>query len=123
MPNLLNRLDRMTMAASVEARVPFLDVNLVEFASRLPTKYKLRWKNYFYKIISNFYNSETISEKFDIPKFLLKKIAEKKLPRSIIYRKKMGFPVPLNKWSNNKFSDFAYDILTSSTARSKNIFN
>ena len=43
--NLLNRLDRMTMGSSVEARVPFLDVNLVEFVSEMPSKYKLRWKN------------------------------------------------------------------------------
>ena len=85
--NLLNRLDRMTMASSVEARVPFLDVNLVEFASKIPTKYKLKWKNKFSKVISMFCNSETISEKHDIPKYILKRLAENKLPNSIIYRK------------------------------------
>ena len=52
--NLLNRLDRMTMAASVEARVPFLDVNLVEFVSKVPSKYKLKWKNKLSKICSIF---------------------------------------------------------------------
>ena len=53
--NLLNRLDRMTMAASVEARVPFLDVNLVEFVSKVPSKYKLKWKNKLNKICSIFF--------------------------------------------------------------------
>ena len=123
LPNLLNRLDRMTMAASVEARVPFLDVNLVEFASKLPTKYKLKWKNQIYKFLSKFYNSESISEKFDTPKYILKHLAEKKLPKSIIYRKKMGFPVPLNNWSNKKFGEYAYDILMSSKSKSRDIFN
>ena len=113
----------MTMAASVEARVPFLDVNLVEFASKLPTKYKLKWKNQIYKFLSKFYNSESISEKFDTPKYILKHLAEKKLPKSIIYRKKMGFPVPLNNWSNKKFGEYAYDILMSSKSKSRDIFN
>ena len=84
--NLLNRLDRMTMAASIEARVP-LDVNLVEFASKLPTDYKLKWKNKISQLVSKFYTSESISEKFDIPKYILKRLAKNKLPESIIYRK------------------------------------
>ena len=89
--NLLNRLDRMTMAASVEARVPFLDVNLVEFVSEMPSKYKLRWKNKLSKICSIFFNSEQISENLDTPKYILKKLAGKKIPNSIIYRKKWVF--------------------------------
>jgi asparagine synthase (glutamine-hydrolysing) len=121
--NLLNRLDRMTMASSVEARVPFLDVNLVEFASKIPTKYKLKWKNKFSKIISIFCNSEKISEKYDIPKYILKRLAENKLPNSIIYRKKMGFPVPLNSWANKKFGGYAYEVLTSSKSKTKELFN
>lgn len=121
--NLLNRLDRMTMASSVEARVPFLDVNLVEFVSKIPSKHKLKWKNKFSQIVSNFFNSNQISEKFDIPKFILKKLAEKKLPKSIIYRKKMGFPVPLNDWAGKKLGEYAYDILTSTQSKSKYIFD
>lgn len=121
--NLLNRLDRMTMASSVEARVPFLDVKLVEFVSTIPVKYKLRWKNSFSKILSVFKTSETISENLDIPKYILKKLAEKKIPRSIIYRKKMGFPVPLNTWATKKFGGYAYDILTSSKSKTKELFN
>jgi len=121
--NLLNRLDRMTMASSIEARVPFLDVNIVEFASKLPSKYKLKWKNKISKFASNFLTSETISEKFDIPKYILKRVAENKLPDSIIYRKKVGFPVPLNSWASKKFGEYAYDILSSTKSKSKEIFN
>ncbi len=121
--NLLNRLDRMTMAASIEARVPFLDVNLVEFASKLPTDYKLKWKNKISQLVSKFYTSESISEKFDIPKYILKRLAKNKLPESIIYRKKMGFPVPLNNWASKKLGEYAYETLTSSTSKSKDIFN
>ena len=121
--NLLNRLDRMTMASSIEARVPFLDVKIVEFASKMPTKYKLKWKNKISKLASIFYNSESISEKLDTPKYILKRLAENKLPNSIIYRKKMGFPVPLNNWGKKKFGEYAYEVLTSTKSKSKEIFN
>ena len=73
--------------------------------------------------MSNFFNSEQISEKYDIPKFILKKLAEKKIPNSIIYRKKMGFPVPLNNWASKELGGYAYEILTSSSSKSKYIFN
>lgn len=121
--NLLNRLDRMTMAASVEARVPFLDVNLVEFASKLPTQYKLKWKNKISKLKSKIFNSEIISERFDTPKFILKRLAEGKLPNSIIYRKKMGFPVPLNNWASKEFGQYSYEVLTSTNSKCKEIFD
>ena len=121
--NLLNRLDRMTMASSIEARVPFLDVNIVEFASKLPSKYKLKWKNKISKFASKFLSSEIISEKFDIPKYILKRVAKNRLPDSIINRKKVGFPVPLNSWASKKFGEYAYDILSSTKSKSKEIFN
>lgn len=121
--NLLNRLDRMTMASSVEARVPFLDVKLVEFVSRMPSHYKLRWKNKISKIKSMFCNSNYISEKFDTPKYILKRLAENKIPGSIINRKKMGFPVPLNSWASKEFGQYAYETLTSSNSKTKGIFD
>lgn len=121
--NLLNRLDRMTMASSVEARVPFLDVNLVEFISKMPSKYKLRWKNKMSKIKSLFYDSNYISEKFDIPKYILKLLAKNRIPDSIINRKKMGFPVPLNNWSSKEFGNYACEILTSTRSKTKDIFD
>ena len=123
LPNLLNRLDRMTMASSVEARVPFLDVKLVEFVSKMPQQYKLRWNNNTAKIKSMFYNSEYISERFDTPKYILKRLAENKIPSSIINRKKMGFPVPLNSWASKQFGEYAYEVLTSSDSRIKGIID
>jgi asparagine synthase (glutamine-hydrolysing) len=74
----------MTMAASVELRVPFLDHKIVEFAASLAPEYKIN-------------NGEG--------KFILKKVMEKYLPKEIIYRKKMGFSVPTKRW-------FAADLLT-----------
>lgn len=72
---LLRRLDRMSMAASVESRVPFLDHRLVKQIVNLPLSYRLRGSQ---------------------DKWLLKEIAARHLPREIVYRKKMGFPLPLD---------------------------
>ena len=83
--DLLIKADKMTMAASVELRVPFLDHRLVEFAARLPVGYKLRGRE---------------------GKYLLKKAMEPLLPREVIYRSKMGFALPLADW----FRDGLYDL-------------
>lgn len=121
--NLLNRLDRMTMAASVEARVPFLDYELVEFVSKMPLHYKLRWNSplSFFKAL--FANSEVISEKYDTPKYILKQLAKRKIPEKIIRRKKMGFPVPLNHWLNNKLKSKVDELLLSSDSKTKEFVN
>ncbi len=74
---LLTRTDKMTMAASIEARVPYLDYALVECALQIPMKYKYRAK-------------ET--------KYILKKVAEGLLSPEIIYRKKIGFSSPITYW-------------------------
>ena len=65
------------MAASIESRVPFLDHNLVEFAASIPSRYLIRGME---------------------GKSILKSAAEDLLPRSIIYRKKLGFPTPWSQW-------------------------
>jgi len=75
--SILNRQDKMSMAASIESRVPFLDYRVVEFANSLPAKYK----------INGFQT-----------KHILKKLAERYLPREVIYRRKSGFGVPLPLW-------------------------
>ena len=54
------------MAHSVEARVPFLDHNLIEFINKIPFKYKIKWKSKFHKWISIFSNSENFSENENI---------------------------------------------------------
>ena len=74
---LLRRLDRMSMGASVECRVPFLDHRLVETVVNLPLSRRLRGGQ---------------------DKWLLKQIAERHLPRDIVYRKKLGFPLPLRDY-------------------------
>lgn len=96
---LLQRLDTTTMLAGVEARVPFLDHQLIEFSYRkIPYDLKLKWKSEDAKNNSKCLASSDYSEINDIPKFILKKISYNYLPKEIIERKKVGFPVPLNKW-------------------------
>ena len=75
--HLLMRVDKMTMAHSVEARVPFLDQDVVDFATRLPTSYKLR---------------------DGIGKFLLKRVAEPFVDHDLLYRRKQGFGAPMDRW-------------------------
>jgi len=123
LPNLLNRLDRMTMASSIEGRVPFLDIDLVNIVSTIPIKYKLRWNNFSSKLKSIFYDSEIISEKYDTPKYILKKLMNNKITPEIINRKKMGFPVPLDNWFNDSLKDMAYSIIFDSNSYIRNIIN
>jgi asparagine synthase (glutamine-hydrolysing) len=74
---LLMKQDQMSMAASVESRVPFLDHELVEFTARIPAQYSIEGM---------------------AGKFILKQAVEDLLPRSIVHRKKMGFPTPWEYW-------------------------
>jgi asparagine synthase (glutamine-hydrolysing) len=74
---LLMKQDQMSMASSIESRVPFLDHLFVEFAMRIPDRLKVRGRT---------------------QKYILKKAVEDILPHEIIYRKKMGFPTPLRQW-------------------------
>ncbi|MFZ0035316.1 MAG: asparagine synthase C-terminal domain-containing protein, partial [Sedimentisphaerales bacterium] len=86
--NLLERGDRMTMAASIEGRVPFLDHEFVEFAFGLPTDCKIRGLT---------------------RKWLIKEVAHRYLPDSIVTRRKIGFDVPLAQWFRGKLRDMCYD--------------
>jgi len=74
---LLRRADKIGMAHGIEVRIPFLDHELIKFSSNLPMKFKV-----------NFLER----------KYLLKKVAERYLPKEIVYRKKSGFPLPFEKW-------------------------
>ncbi len=82
----LHKVDRQSMAHSLEVRSPFLDKEVIEYAAQIPFEYKVRGR-------------ET--------KYILKKIAQKYLPKEIIYRFKKGFGLPLAKW----ISDLAPEIL------------
>jgi len=86
--NLLDRGDRMTMGASVEGRVPFLDHELVEYAFTLPASMK----------VGGFAGKRVV-----------KQIALKYLPRRIISRKKVGFRLPLADWFRGRLRDMCYD--------------
>lgn len=109
---LLSRVDTTTMATSVEARVPFVDHRLVEFAFSIPNKYKLKWNSVEDQTHAKNKLSDQSSEVHDTPKYILKKVGEKYLPNKVLYRKKMGFPVPLDKWLGGCFADQAKNILT-----------
>jgi asparagine synthase (glutamine-hydrolysing) len=108
---LLSRVDTTTMATSVEARVPFVDHRLVEFAFSIPNKYKLKWNSSEDQALAKNKMADQSSEVHDTPKYILKKMGEKYLPDELLYRKKMGFPVPLDKWLGGSFADQAKTIL------------
>jgi len=120
---LLHRADMTTMATSVEARVPFVDHRLVEFALSIPVNYKLKWKSAADEKEAAGYNSDQISEKYDIPKYILKKSIGDDLPHSVVYRKKMGFPVPVHSWLGGDFNGFAREILLDRRAGDRGLYN
>jgi|TARA_B110000908_G_scaffold133791_1_gene157920 asparagine synthase (glutamine-hydrolysing) len=119
---LLQRVDTTTMASSVEARVPFVDHRLVEFAFTIPLKYKLKWKSDGLDA-SKILLSDEISEIYDTPKYILKKAYEGVVPDEVLYRKKMGFPVPLDKWFGGSFGRLAKDILLSKAALGRGLYS
>ncbi|MDZ7691006.1 MAG: asparagine synthase C-terminal domain-containing protein [Balneolaceae bacterium] len=98
----LNYTDKMSMAAGVEARVPYLDKELVSFAGKIPTKYKLR-------------GNET--------KYILKKVAEKYLPHDVIYRSKTGFGAPIRDWLKNDLKPFVNQRLNKEHLKKQGIFD
>ena len=119
---LLQRVDMTTMATSVEARVPFVDHRLVELAFSIPIDHKLRW-NEGGAAASRLLLSDEISEVHDTPKYILKRAYEDLLPDEVLYRRKMGFPVPLNDWFGGRFRDYARDHLLSARAAQRGIYN
>jgi asparagine synthase (glutamine-hydrolysing) len=100
--DILTKVDRMSMAHSIEARPPLLDHKLVEFAARIPARLKL-------------HNGTT--------KYLLKRAMRGILPNDIIDRQKHGFAVPLAKWFRGELSSFARDLLFSQRSRERGLFN
>ena len=92
--DLLMKMDKMSMAASIEARVPLLDHPLVEWAARLPDRLKVRGLE---------------------GKVLLKRLARRLLPREIVDRPKVGFTVPLSPWFRGPLREVLCDTLLSPT--------
>ncbi|MDA7441053.1 asparagine synthase (glutamine-hydrolyzing) [Candidatus Pseudothioglobus singularis] len=119
---LLGRLDSATMSASVEGRVPFVDHRLIEYVNSLPMHYKMCWRSKEDKAKAAFLNSDQISEKHDITKYILRQRFEKELPKRITDRRKVGFPVPLGKWVSGPLREYASDLLLNTDTRSRDLF-
>jgi asparagine synthase (glutamine-hydrolysing) len=93
LPNdMLTKVDRMSMAHSLEVRVPYLDHELVEFLATLPPELKLR--------------------RFFTKKYLMKRLMRGRLPQDIIDRSKAGFNVPLNRWFKGELREYVHDMLS-----------
>ena len=101
--SLLMRQDKMSMASAIETRVPFLDHELVEFAFSVPESLKVRGQT---------------------GKYIVKKLAERKLSKELTYRRKMGFPVPLTQWlQRGRFRRYLLDILLDPMTVRRGFFN
>jgi asparagine synthase (glutamine-hydrolysing) len=90
--DILVKVDRMSMANSLEVRSPLLDHKLIEFAATVAPDLKYRGST---------------------SKYLLKKYLESRVPRSIIYRQKQGFEIPLAKWLRGELREIASDLILS----------
>jgi len=99
--DILYKVDRMSMAHSMEVRPPFLDHRIVEFAAALPESYKVR-------------GSEL--------KFILRKLMKGKLPRSILYRKKSGFDIPAHDWFRGLLKPLLLDTVTEAAVEQTGLF-
>ena len=97
----VKRVDNMTMSHALEARVPFLDIDLIKFMLSVKSENKINKTNKYY----------------------LKKLSEKYLKNEVIYRDKFYFPVPPLKIIKNRFYDYCKNILCSDVAIERNIYN
>ena len=100
--DILVKVDRMTMANSLEARSPLLDHELMEFAARLPVRQKLR---------------------STVGKYLLRKVARQLLPDSVMAKPKQGFAIPLSEWFRTSLRGMLQDLVASRTFRERGVFD
>lgn len=100
--DILVKVDRMSMANSLEARVPFLDHKFVEFVATVPSSMKL-----------NGFKS----------KYILKKAMVRLLPRDILYRDKQGFSIPIKNWLMNELRPLMENALSSERIKREGLFN
>lgn len=100
--DILSKVDRMSMAASLEARAPLLDYKMVEFAFSLPPNYKVRG---------------------GVTKWFFKKAMEGILPNEIIYRQKEGFSIPIKNWLKSELNDLMNEALSPKRISEMNYFN
>lgn len=100
--DILVKVDRMSMAHSLEVRAPLLDQKLMEYVGSLPSNLKLKGKE---------------------SKYIFKKMLEDRLPPNILYRKKQGFSIPLASWLRNEMRGFVEETLFSSRNGLSTFFN
>jgi asparagine synthase (glutamine-hydrolysing) len=100
--DILVKVDRMSMANSLEVRAPLLDHKLMEFAARLPNSLKLRYGS---------------------GKYLLKRVAKQILPASTLKKRKHGFAIPLSEWFRSCLKDLMWDVLESRSFIERGFFN
>ena len=98
----LTYTDKMSMAAGVEVRVPFLDLDLVDFAARIPLGMKQRGQ---------------------AGKWVLKKAMEPYLPHDVIYRPKSGFGAPLRRWMRHELRELLGDLLSVDSLKRRGLFD
>ncbi|MEP6692659.1 MAG: asparagine synthase-related protein, partial [Gemmatimonadaceae bacterium] len=98
---LLMKQDQMSMAASIESRVPFLDHQLLAFASALPDEFKIRGMT---------------------TKYILREAMRDHLPAAILSRKKMGFPVPVGRWFRGEYRGVVDDLVLGERAIARGLF-
>ena len=121
--NLLGRVDAMTMATAVEARVPFVDHELVEFVTAMPLHYKLRWRSPLHRARAMLSYSDVFRERDDVTKFILRRAFADLVPQSVLNRRKVGFKVPLEDWFGRGMMPYARELLLSDEARRRGVFD
>ena len=100
--DILCKVDRASMANSLETRTPFLNSEIIEFASNMPIKYKIK----------------------DLKgKLVLRNILKKFVPENLYERPKMGFGIPLNKWLKSGLKDWVFDTLNFDKIKRQGIIN
>ena len=121
--NLLGRVDAMTMATAVEARVPFVDHELVEFVTAMPLHYKLRWRSPLHRLRALLSYSDVFRERDDTTKFILRRAFADLLPAEVVERRKVGFKVPLERWTGGELMRRARELLLSDEARRRGVLD
>jgi len=121
--SLLMRLDATTMAAAVEARVPFVDHTLIEAVFPLPFDFKDRYRSPAHELAAVGLDADAISETLDETKWVLRQAFAADLPDAVVTRRKVGFPVPLGSWLGRGLVDFARSVLSDSAVRGLGVFN
>ncbi len=112
---LLFRVDSSTMAASVEGRVPYTDHRIVEYLFSLPDRYKIDWKDAASEEKARIRNVQEIDRDGLVEsKLLLRRAFAGHVPREILDRPKMSFPVPVREWLGGFLKDFAADAIRGS---------